>query len=153
MSLVSNNVQLSKLCELKYDSVFNKREWLSINDTTAQYDQGTHPTWKPPMGPRNTQAAILLAPHTNGPKDLPWCGTLGLLKTSRTSQGGFSRNRWKRPFWDLRAWLCGSEALPSRTAEPTRINYRCASSFGAQYVETRKKHEKNTKPQIESNPI
>jgi len=24
-----------------YDSVFNKREWLSINDTTTQYDQGT----------------------------------------------------------------------------------------------------------------
>jgi hypothetical protein len=27
--------------ESKYNSVFNKREWLSINDTTTQYDQGT----------------------------------------------------------------------------------------------------------------
>ena len=27
--------------ETKYDSVFNKREWLYINDTTTQYDQGT----------------------------------------------------------------------------------------------------------------
>jgi hypothetical protein len=34
-------VQLSKSSELKYDSVFNKREWLYINDTTTQYDQGT----------------------------------------------------------------------------------------------------------------
>jgi hypothetical protein len=30
-----------KWSEQKYDSVFNKREWLSINDTTTQYDQGT----------------------------------------------------------------------------------------------------------------
>jgi hypothetical protein len=34
-------VQLSKSNETKYDSVFNKREWLYINDTTTQYDQGT----------------------------------------------------------------------------------------------------------------
>jgi len=27
--------------EKPYDSVFNKREWLYINDTTTQYDQGT----------------------------------------------------------------------------------------------------------------
>jgi hypothetical protein len=27
--------------ESKYNSVFNKREWLSNNDTTTQYDQGT----------------------------------------------------------------------------------------------------------------
>jgi len=34
-------VQLSKSCELKYDSVFNKRGWLFINDATIQYEQGT----------------------------------------------------------------------------------------------------------------
>jgi len=27
--------------ETKYDTVFNKREWLTVNDTTTQYDQGT----------------------------------------------------------------------------------------------------------------
>jgi hypothetical protein len=41
MSSVSDDVQLSKSIELKYDSVFNKRESLCINDTTTQYDQGT----------------------------------------------------------------------------------------------------------------
>jgi len=41
MSAVSDHVQLSKSTETKYDSVFNKREWLYINDTTTQYDQGT----------------------------------------------------------------------------------------------------------------
>ena len=41
MSSVSDHVQLSKSSELQYDSVFNKREWLYINDTTTQYDQGT----------------------------------------------------------------------------------------------------------------
>ena len=41
MSSVSDHVQLSKSSELKYDSVFNKKEWLYINDTTTQYDQGT----------------------------------------------------------------------------------------------------------------
>ena len=41
MSSVSDHVQLSKSSELKYDSVFNKREWLYINDTTTQYDQET----------------------------------------------------------------------------------------------------------------
>ena len=41
MSSVSDHVQLSKSCETKYDSVFNKREWVYINDTTTQYDQGT----------------------------------------------------------------------------------------------------------------
>ena len=41
MSSVSDHIQLMKSSELKYDSVFNKREWLYINDTTTQYDQGT----------------------------------------------------------------------------------------------------------------
>ena len=41
MSSVSDHVQLSKSGETKYDSVFNKREWLYINDTTTQYEQGT----------------------------------------------------------------------------------------------------------------
>ena len=41
MSSVSDHIQLMKSQENKYDSVFNKREWLSINDTTTQYDQGT----------------------------------------------------------------------------------------------------------------
>jgi len=41
MSSVSDHVQLMKSQEKKYDSVFNKREWLYINDTTTQYDQGT----------------------------------------------------------------------------------------------------------------
>jgi len=41
MSSVSDHVQLMKSQETKYDSVFNKREWLYINDTTTQYDQGT----------------------------------------------------------------------------------------------------------------
>ena len=41
MSSVSDHVQLSKSSERKYDFVFDKREWLYINDTTTQYDQGT----------------------------------------------------------------------------------------------------------------
>ena len=41
MSSVSDHIQLMKSQENKYDSVFNKREWLYINDTTTQYDQGT----------------------------------------------------------------------------------------------------------------
>lgn len=41
MSAVSDHIQLMKSQETKYDSVFNKREWLYINDTTTQYDQGT----------------------------------------------------------------------------------------------------------------
>ena len=41
MSSVSDHVQLSKSSELKYDSVFNKREWLYLNDTTTQYNQGS----------------------------------------------------------------------------------------------------------------
>ena len=41
MSSVSDHIQLMKSQEKPYDSVFNKREWLYINDTTTQYDQGT----------------------------------------------------------------------------------------------------------------
>ena len=41
MSSVSDHVQLMKSQETKYDSVFNKRKWLYIDDTTTQYDQGT----------------------------------------------------------------------------------------------------------------
>jgi len=41
MSSVSDHVQLMKSQEYKCDSVFNKREWLYINDTTTQYDKGT----------------------------------------------------------------------------------------------------------------
>jgi hypothetical protein len=41
MSSVSDHVQIMKFQENKYDSVFNKREWLYINDTTTQYDRGT----------------------------------------------------------------------------------------------------------------
>ena len=41
MSSVSDHVQLAKSKETKYVSLFNKREWLYINDTTTQYDQGT----------------------------------------------------------------------------------------------------------------
>ena len=41
MSAVSDHIQLMKSQEKKYDSVFNKREWLYINDTVTQYDQGT----------------------------------------------------------------------------------------------------------------
>ena len=41
MSSVSDHVQLSKSNETKYVSLLNKREWLYINDTTTQYDQGT----------------------------------------------------------------------------------------------------------------
>ena len=41
MSYVSDHVQLSKSSETKYPPIFNKREWLYINDTTTQYDQGT----------------------------------------------------------------------------------------------------------------
>ena len=40
MSSVSDHVQLIKSQENKYDCVFNKREWLYINDTITQYDQG-----------------------------------------------------------------------------------------------------------------
>ena len=40
MSSVSDHVQLMKSQETKYDSVFNKREWVTVNDTTTQYDQG-----------------------------------------------------------------------------------------------------------------
>ena len=41
MSSVSDHVQLMKSQENEYDSVLKKREWLYINDTTTQYDQGT----------------------------------------------------------------------------------------------------------------
>ena len=41
MSSVSDHVQLLKSGEAKYVPIFNKREWLYINDTTTQYDQGT----------------------------------------------------------------------------------------------------------------
>jgi len=41
MSAVSDHIQLSKSKETKYSPLFNKREWLYINDTTTQYDQGT----------------------------------------------------------------------------------------------------------------
>ncbi len=36
MSSVSDHVQLMKSQENNNDSVFNKREWLYINDTTTQ---------------------------------------------------------------------------------------------------------------------
>jgi hypothetical protein len=41
MSSISDHIQLSKSSETKYPPIFEKREWLSINDTTTQYDQGT----------------------------------------------------------------------------------------------------------------
>jgi len=41
MSSVSDHIQLMKSQEKQYDSVFDKREWLYINDTVTQYDQGT----------------------------------------------------------------------------------------------------------------
>lgn len=41
MSSVSDHIQIMKSQEKKYPNVFNKREWLSINDTTTQYSQGT----------------------------------------------------------------------------------------------------------------
>ena len=41
MSAVSDHVQLNKSGETKYISIFEKREWLQLNDTTTQYDQGT----------------------------------------------------------------------------------------------------------------
>jgi len=41
MSSISDHIQLMKSQEKQYDSVFNKREWLYINDTVTQYDQGT----------------------------------------------------------------------------------------------------------------
>ena len=41
MSAVSDHIQLMKSQEKKYDSVFNKREWLYINDTVTTYHQGT----------------------------------------------------------------------------------------------------------------
>jgi hypothetical protein len=41
MSSISDHIQLSKSSETKYPPIFEKREWLTINDTTTQYDQGT----------------------------------------------------------------------------------------------------------------
>jgi hypothetical protein len=41
MSAVSDHIQLAKSKETKYPPLLNKREWLYINDTTTQYDQGT----------------------------------------------------------------------------------------------------------------
>jgi len=41
MTSVSDHIQLMKSEERQYDSVFNKREWLYINETVTQYDQGT----------------------------------------------------------------------------------------------------------------
>jgi hypothetical protein len=41
MSSISDHIQLAKSKETKYPPLFNKREWLYINDTTTQYDQGT----------------------------------------------------------------------------------------------------------------
>ena len=41
MSSVSDHIKLMKSQEKQYDSVFEKREWLYINDTVTQYDQGT----------------------------------------------------------------------------------------------------------------
>jgi len=41
MSSISDHIQLMKSQEKQYDSMFNKREWLYINDTVTQYDQGT----------------------------------------------------------------------------------------------------------------
>jgi len=41
MSAISDHIQLEKSKETKYPPLFNKREWLYINDTTTQYDQGT----------------------------------------------------------------------------------------------------------------
>ena len=41
MSSVADHIQMMKSQETKYDSVFNKREWVTVNDTTTQYDQGT----------------------------------------------------------------------------------------------------------------
>ena len=60
MSSVSDHIQLMKSQEKQYDSVFNKREWLYINDTVTQYDQGTsiiETTSLRPflMGPRKTK--------------------------------------------------------------------------------------------------
>jgi hypothetical protein len=41
MSSISDHIQLSKSSETKYSPIFEKREWLTINDSTVQYDQGT----------------------------------------------------------------------------------------------------------------
>ena len=41
MSSVSEHIQILKSEENQYNSVFNKREWLSINDTNTTYNQGT----------------------------------------------------------------------------------------------------------------
>jgi hypothetical protein len=43
-----------------------------------------------------------LAPHTNGPRDVPQCGALSLLQTSLPKEG-FSKSRCslKPNFWDL----------------------------------------------------
>ncbi len=41
MSAVSDHIQLMKSSETTYEPRFEKREWLYINDTTTQYDQGT----------------------------------------------------------------------------------------------------------------
>ena len=41
ISSVSDHIQWMKSQEKQFDSVFDKREWLYINDTVTQYDQGT----------------------------------------------------------------------------------------------------------------
>ena len=41
MSSVSDHIQILKSDEKQYNSVFDKREWLSINDTNTTYNQGT----------------------------------------------------------------------------------------------------------------
>ena len=41
MSSVSDHIQLMKYQEKQHDSEFKKREWLYINDTVSQNDQGT----------------------------------------------------------------------------------------------------------------
>jgi hypothetical protein len=41
MSYVSDHIQILKSEEKQYNSVFNKREWLYINDTNTTYNQGT----------------------------------------------------------------------------------------------------------------
>ena len=41
MSSVSDHIQIMKSQEKKAERLLEKREWLYINDTTTQYDQGT----------------------------------------------------------------------------------------------------------------
>ena len=41
MSSVSDHIQIMKSQEKQYNSVFDKREWLYINDTNTTYNQGT----------------------------------------------------------------------------------------------------------------